>query len=446
MKTSTLAARLAWVQTSITVATLAVVALGASFGFRALLLQRADQQLQAKLQRMAYYVDRLDPAQPNWSWLEREADEVHAPDARVRVVDPEGVERVAVGPELGALGDEPGCGSRGRTRSCSASHAGYRLTLARDRSDDLTLGRQVDLALLLLCAAGGLLVASSSRGIARRAALPLSELAVRVAAIDPGIGKRLRLDSSIVEVQHLAARFDDLVERFEDALAREKRFSAEASHELRTPLTIARAEIEALGGNEAAAPAVSRALNAIDRLGALTEALLWFARAQGRLDQEHMEVVNLADLVRSSLTELERLHAVSSIEHDLPDEALVRGDEGLLRRAVANLLENAAKHGDGRALRVSLRREQERVTLDVVNAGAEIPVELREQIFLPFVRGSRAVRGAGFGLGLPLARAVAQAHGGDVGVGTAPAGHVGMELRLPLLAWHAAEPVACVAQ
>lgn len=446
MRPHALASRLAWVQTSLTVAALAAVALAAAFGFRALLLQRADEQLQGKLQRMAYYVDQLDPAQPDWQWLQREAEEVHEPDARVLVVAPDGVERAAVGPELDALLGQPGCSSHGEVRSCSMSHRGYRLSVARNRSDDLALSRQVDLALLLLCAAGGLLVAASSRAIARRAALPLSELATGVAALNPGSGNRLRLDSNILEVKDLAERFDDLVERFEDALAREKRFSAEASHELRTPLTIARAEIEALGRDEQFAPAVSRALSAIDRLGALTEALLWFARAQGRLDEEQMDVVNLADLARSSLAELERLNAVRRIEHDLPDEALVRGDEGLLLRAVANLLENAAKHGDGHVLRVSSRQEGTRVVLEVINGGIDIPAELREQIFLPFVRGSRTGRSTGFGLGLPLARAVARAHGGDIIVGTAPAGRVAMELRLPLLAWHAGAPVASVAQ
>src|SRR5215470_4793874 len=105
-------------------------------------------------------------------------------------------------------------------------------------------------------------------------------------------------------------------------MAREKRFTAEASHELRTPLTVARGEIEAFAEGRGDPAAVSRALAALDRLAGLVETLLWFARAQSRLDDERAQVVNLADLVRNELAAVANVHPERTRVTDLPDEAL----------------------------------------------------------------------------------------------------------------------------
>src|SRR5262249_18295352 len=203
-----------------------------------------------------------------------------------------------------------------------------------------------------------------------------------------------------------------------DALAREKRFTAEASHELRTPLTVARAEIEALARGEGNGGAGRRALAALERLASLVEALLWFARAQSRLDHDRMELVNLADVIRAELEELRRAHPGRAFAVELPDEALVRGDEHLIRRAVANLLDNAVKYGDAAPIEARLARSGEGAVLSVANRGPAVAPTAREQIFVPFFRG-REDGGSGFGLGLPFARAVARAHGGDVELGAA---------------------------
>jgi signal transduction histidine kinase len=167
--------------------------------------------------------------------------------------------------------------------------------------------------------------------------------------------------------------------------------------------------------------------------------LLWFSRAQERLRNEHLDVINLADLVRSEVSALQVAHSSARFRCELPDEALVRADEELVRRAVSNLLENAIQHGAGEAIEVRMTQAADRLAFSVRNGGSTIPVELREQIFLPFFRARPAPGVPGFGLGLPLARAVARAHGGDVEVGAERNDETEMVLRLPLVMWHQAE-------
>jgi signal transduction histidine kinase len=96
------------------------------------------------------------------------------------------------------------------------------------------------------------------------------------------------------------------------------------------------------------------ALQALARLEALIQALLWFTRAQSRLHGDPMEIVNLADVLARQLAELRRTHPLCTIEDRLPDEALVRGDERLLSAATGNLLDNAIKHGRSSKVEVAL--------------------------------------------------------------------------------------------
>ncbi len=437
MKPGTLTSRVARVQTCVTLAALGLVAIATSVAVSELLTWKTDQHLEWVMGKIGAYLDQSPPGSLDWAWLEDEVAEVRPSDVRVEVYDPAGQLRITAGPGSAPAVLAARCVSQGNVRGCGLRHGPYFMRAARDRSDDLAISHQLTLALMLACAVAAGVVALVSRSVMRRAVRPLSELEERVSAIEPGTGQRVNLRSELVEIDSLARRFDGLVERFEGALAREKRFTAEASHELRTPLTVARAEVEAIARNEQDPRAVERALASLDGLGSLVEALLWFARAQGRLDDERMELVNVADLVRAELAVLDRSHSASMWTVQLPDEALARGDEELLRRAVANLLENAAKHGDTGPVEVCMAQVQGRLELRVTNGGAVIPPELRDDVFLPFFRAtSKLANRPGFGLGLPFARAVARAHGGDAQHGAALTNKTQMVLSLPLIAWN----------
>jgi signal transduction histidine kinase len=436
---ASLASRVAWVQAIFTVAAVSFVALGTSVSFRALLAAKADEQLSSVSSQVASYLGSGSLESLDWKWFAHEVDEHRPADVRVEVSDASGRSLFASGPNISMPAAGVGCADHAAVRSCATALPGLSVAAARDGSPDLALRQQFDLALFAACGVVSVAAAFGSRAITRRAIKPLSELALRVQALEPGTGGRIEPKTGLSELDALGASFDALVARFEQALSREKRFAAQASHELRTPLTVARAEIEALMRGEQEPGTLARSLAAIDRLVNLVQALLWFARAQERLDDGRMELVNVADLVRAQLENLRVVHSEAHFSCDLPDEALVRGDEGLVSRALANLLENAIKHGDGGPVEVRMTRDKQELQLSVKNAGSAIPMGLREQIFLPFFRGKPGTDATGFGLGLPLARAVARAHGGDVALNAASIEQTEMILSLPLVAWHQAE-------
>jgi signal transduction histidine kinase len=262
-------------------------------------------------------------------------------------------------------------------------------------------------------------------------------LAQRVGQIEPGTGQRVALHAAATEIAVVSERFDELVARFDEALEREKRFAAEASHELRTPLTLALAEIEALQQGGSDSHGVARAAAALSRLSALVDALLWFARSQSRVDDERMEIVNLADVIVAQVLELRKTRPGVELITDLPEEALVRGDETLITRVLANLLDNALKYGGGTCVEVQLTREASWATLSVTNGGEQIPAAARQQIFTPFFRARADKQSVpGFGLGLPFVRAVARAHGGDVELAPTTRGSTRLLLRLPWVDWN----------
>ena len=314
----------------------------------------------------------------------------------------------------------------------------FTVVAVADRSKDREEHNRVLLSLLGVAAIAALLVGLGSRYVARRALSPLTQLTQRIASIEPGKGGRLGQANDFGELELLRARFDDLMLRFDDALLREKRLTAQASHELRTPLGVARGEIEALVQTGDVQAGGARAIAAIDRLSELVQTLLWFARAEERLDQQRTAVVNVADLVREQVQLRAKGNPDKNLSAELPDELLVRGDEQLLRLATANVIDNAVKHGSGGPVAICAEVSSNACRLAVTNEGT-LPAE-HERLFEPFQRANGASDVPGFGLGLPLARSVIRAHGGEVAL-EAPSPHeVRCVVTLPVLDWSQYHP------
>jgi len=430
-----LAARVATLQTRVIGVTLLLVTLAMAAAVSAMLSHKTDQQLEVVLARVAYYVGEKAPAELDQHWLSGEVEEVRPADVRIELRDRGGGLRFWQGE--GRL-DPPlatGCSSEGSWRVCATEGRGFTMLVGKSRDIDAGLVRSVVGVLALLSLAATLVVAALSRRVTARAIAPLSQLASRVAHLEPGGGERLALRSNVSEVDSLAERFDALVTRFEEALEREKRFTAEASHELRTPLTLALAEMETLARGEGDGAEPARALGALNRLAHLAESLLWFARAQGKIVDARTEVVNVSDLIRAQVDALGRAHPRRRFQLELPDEALVQAEEALLARALGNLLDNAIKYGDDTEIRVQAERAVDHVRVTVVNGGG-ISAAVRPRVFVPFFRSSEAnPQAEGFGLGLPFARAVARAHGGDLRLGTEQSVQTELVLELPLVGW-----------
>ncbi len=282
-----------------------------------------------------------------------------------------------------------------------------------------------------------------SRLVARRALRPLSRITAEVdEATRRGFLSRLEHPSDPAEVATLAAAFDRLFGRLDDTLRAERHFTQDAAHELRTPLTVLSGELEyALQDSslpEKHRSGLERAFREVNALGDLVEALLLLRRADSDPLRDGETIpVNLADVVRDLTREFagRQPQRAADLSVEAADEAFVAGHATLITAAIRNLLSNAFKFTRaGQRIRVAVASTGDRCTVVVEDAGPGIPPPDRERVFDPFFRGGEA-RGSfdGVGLGLPILRRLARAHGGDVRLDESVLGGARFELSLP--AW-----------
>jgi signal transduction histidine kinase len=270
--------------------------------------------------------------------------------------------------------------------------------------DTLTTVRRLVVVCALVAAA---LAAALATLLGARALRPLRRLAsgAREIARSADAAERLPVPPARDEVGELAATLNALLASLERAREAERRFVADASHELRTPLTALRGNA-AYVARHGADPAALADLEAdAARLSALLDDLLALAREDAAAPARG-EPVDLAALAHEAAGE--------AVDVDAPEPVLVRGERPALERALANLLANARKHGQGR-IAVTVARAGDRATLTVADRGPGLPPEDAAHAFERFWRGPSA-RGEGSGLGLAIVRAIAERHGGSARV------------------------------
>ncbi len=215
------------------------------------------------------------------------------------------------------------------------------------------------------------------------------------------------------EVGRLAATMNAMLERLEQSARRQREFVADVSHDLLSPLAAQRASLEVAFADPASVDteALRGALAATDEMERLVRDLLTLASGADGLRVEGTPL----DLDTIVLEEAARARAagVDVVTREV-SAAPVVGDAESLRRVVRNLLDNAARHGAGQVvLRAGVVGDE--VVVEVVDDGVGVDPAERERVFDRFYRADRArSRGGGTGLGLPIARAIARAHGGDV--------------------------------
>jgi len=342
-----------------------------------------------------------------------------------------------------ARGTRPGMAGPGeRYVSTVTGPFGIRVTVvgtdAARQASLSALGRSLLLAAIPILALSLLL----GRAIVARALRPLSAMAARAAGLSVERNPRsLGSRSGVAEVDRLAASFDRLLERLDDALRAERRLTADASHELRTPLTVLGGELELLAERTPkgtpAGLGLERATEQVAAMRELVDAVLILHRSReiGPSGAVGFEVVNLCDVAREALADMRARHPgrEADLGLDAPDEILVEGNAALLASATRNLLDNALKFTRaGNRIQVALAETGTQTTLSVDDAGPGIRDAERERIFDPFFRGSEARADAGgFGLGLPILRRVVRAHGGEVEVAQSALGGARFVVRLP---------------
>jgi heavy metal sensor kinase len=264
--------------------------------------------------------------------------------------------------------------------------------------------------------------------LARQSLSPVVAMAARARRLGAeNLSGRLPVANPRDELGRLAETFNDLLGRLEASLNQQRQFMADASHELRTPVTTARtAASVALHRPHRDEREYREALAIVEeqaaRLSRIVEDMFTLARADAGnypirrtpiyLDEVVDDVVRAARVLASAKQ--------VAIEAETIPSAGFTGDEDLLRRLFVNLLDNAVRYAPaGSSVRIDLRKSSTGYDLSISDSGPGIPEHAQPHIFERFYRGdaSRA-RGTqpdgGAGLGLALARWIANVHGGDV--------------------------------
>jgi len=213
-----------------------------------------------------------------------------------------------------------------------------------------------------------------------------------------------------------------LVSQLRESLQVQRQFMADASHELRTPVSVIQSATEvALSrpGRDATDYQQTIGIIAIEarRLTRLVDDMLVLARADAGGYPLHPVPLYLDDLVdecRRAVEVLARERGVA-LRTSTPGDLPLRGDEHLLRRMLLNVVQNAVTHTRrGGAVSIEVTPNGRQVAIRVRDEGEGIPEADRTRIFDRFVQLDAARRGAGAGLGLPIARWIAEAHGGSL--------------------------------
>jgi len=318
---------------------------------------------------------------------------------------------------------------------------------------------------LILAGGGGWL-------LARRVLRPVDQMTQAARRIEAErLAERLEGAEADDELGRLARTLNEMLARLEAGFAQVRRFSADASHELRTPLTILKGEIE-VGLRSAREPAeyeriLASALEEVERMARLVDDLLMLSRADAgalRWDRELVELDRLVEEVAKQGEVLGRGREIQVAIQSL-EPLIAHGDEQRLRQLLLNLVDNAVKYTlpTGRVT-LSLRRvgaesagpptpspeavpdrpiaespnrpAPEWAEIAVSDTGVGIPPEALPRIFERFYRvdGARSREAGGTGLGLCIAKTIAEAHGGTIRVQSAPGVGSTFTVLLPLAA------------
>ncbi len=285
---------------------------------------------------------------------------------------------------------------------------------------------------LALATAGGLFMSTKALAPIER----ISETAKRITS--QNLDERVPI-SGRDELADLAETINDLLDRLKEAIESERRFIDDASHELRTPITVLRGEIEvALRRDrdpEEYKRLLANAVARIEELSQMVDGLLTLARL-GKGAPLNLERINALELLFEAREQLRKAFRSKKMEVTvLADEDLwITGDRVKLRQLIVNLLDNAIKFAPSESkIELKATREPGSVALSVKDAGPGISEADLPRIFERFYRGSatdgRAAPGSG--IGLSVAKLIAEAHGGKISVSSKPGEGSEFILRLP---------------
>jgi len=295
-----------------------------------------------------------------------------------------------------------------------------------------------------------LLILSAATGgyfLAKRSLAPVSAMTSRAAAISAtNLHERLPVGGGD-ELVGLARVVNDLLDRLESSFEQQRRFMQDASHELRTPAAILRAETDvtlsrAHRDEEEYRASISVMQDAARRLTRIVDDLFLLARADAGHLVMHRAPLYLEEIVHDAARGVRQVADQRGVRVALGNvtEAPFEGDADLLGRLLLNLLDNAIKYSpENGTVDVAMAQRDGRYEISVVDAGPGIPADAHQRVFERFFRvdsvRSRSENGAtsGAGLGLAIARRIAELHGGQLDLTESRPGRTEFRVILPAI-------------
>jgi len=412
------------------------------FGFTAWRLQRENQmgRVDHELEQRMGLVegsmrprDAPGPDAPRWSSREQNLFDgmpgqafyfvVWLRDGRqgaVSAAAPSGV------PQPERIPGPPVFRSRGAFRECfHDTPEGSCVLVGRDIGDELAGLRRT--AWLLAGSGGAVFLLGLTGGwwIAARALRPIAEISATATKISDGdLAQRIRPDDSESELGQLARDLNNTFARLQAAFARQAQFTADASHELRTPVAVVLAQTQSALARERPAAEYRESLaacgRAAQRMRGLIESLLMLARFDSDETPEAPERCDLSRIAEESVALLKPLADENNVRLDVETTpAHCWGNAGQLAQAAGNIVGNAIHYNrPGGTVRVMVHPEADGAVLIVADTGQGINTEDLPHIFERFYRAekSRPEGREHSGLGLAIAKAIIEKHGGTIDV------------------------------
>jgi signal transduction histidine kinase len=304
--------------------------------------------------------------------------------------------------------------------------------LERERAELLRALTAGVLVALGIAAVGGWLVG-------RQTLRPLADMAAQATGItERNVSERLQAPRKDDEVGRFATAFNAVLDRLATALHAQRQFMADASHQVRTPVSVVHTTAQVMLARDARPEHEYRdALTIVGeqsaRLTRLVDAMFLLSRAEAQGIPIAREPLYLDELVSECARSLRVFADERGVRVTTSGDTEVglTGDDTLLRQMVGNLLDNAIRHArTAGSVTATVSRLESSAVIRVTDDGQGVPAEARERVFQRFVQLDSQNGGAG--LGLPIARWVAEAHGGSLALEAADAGGATFIATLPL--------------
>ena len=300
----------------------------------------------------------------------------------------------------------------------------------------LLLSLLIGIPLLGLVAVGGGFI------LVGRALAPVVKIAQSAEQITlRNLNERLPLTDTGDELEHLSLALNRMIARLSEAFEQNRRFLADASHELRTPLAAWRGEMESVVEQTRALPELrdraGSALEEVDRLAKIVEALFAISRLDAGEAQQEWARFDLAPLAASTTEQMSLLAEDKGVlvACKVQGNVAVEGDRARIKQVVVNLLDNAIKYTpSGGSINLDVYAREDKAVIEVADTGIGIPTDSLPHIFERFFRvdKARSRDAGGAGLGLAIVKSICLAHGGQVFVESVEGQGSRFKVELPL--------------